>query len=212
MREEPGFTRHRSRHFDRTPGPFLLVVVATVVAALPVDARACDPIGNLPHIVDMSMQATDHTPPTLAAIPAPVFHYEDENSNGIGGCGAKCGDGSWIGIPAVATDDMTAPERIGYRLSLESGTLPPNVGLLTMAQDPIFGFVRIYIREETTDFNFTLQVVAIDAAGNESAPQTVVVEHHDSGCSIAGTRISRPGLGWIMLGALIVTAYRRRRR
>jgi len=190
-----------------------LLVVVTIVGALRAEARACDPIGNLPHIVDTSMQATDHTPPTLAAIPTPVTHYEDDNSNGVGGCGAKCGDGSWIGIPAVATDDMTAPERIGYRLSLQSGTLPPNVGLLTMAQDPIVGFVRIYIRAETTDFTFTLQVVAVDAAGNESAPQSVVVEHHaDSACSIGATRTSRPGLGWLVLGALIVTACRRRRR
>jgi len=91
-------------------------------------------------------------------------------------------------------------------------TVPPDVGLTTMTQDPISGFVRVYIREETTDFNFTLRVVAIDAAGNESAPQTVVVEHHDSGCSIGGTRISRPGLGWIALAALMVIAHRRRRR
>jgi hypothetical protein len=82
-----------------------------------------------------------------------------------------------------------------------------------MAQDPISGFVRIYIREETTEFNFTLQVVAIDKAANESAPQSVVVEHHvDSECSIAGTRPSRFGLGWLAFLALIVTAYRRRRR
>ncbi len=190
-----------------------LIVVVTIVAALRADARACDPIGNLPHILDPSMQATDHTPPTLPAIPAAVTHYEEGSSNGIGcGVGAKCGDGSWIGIPAMATDDMTAPEQIGYRLSLESGTVPPDVGLTTMTQDPISGFVRVYIREETTDFNFTLRVVAIDAAGNESAPQTVVVEHHDSGCSIGGTRISRPGLGWIALAALMVIAHRRRRR
>jgi len=54
--------------------------------------------------------------------------------------------------------------------------------------------------------------VAIDLAGNESAPQTVHVEHHSDSCSIAGARPSRPGLGWIALVALIVTAYRRRRR
>jgi hypothetical protein len=190
-----------------------LIVVVTIVAALRADARACDPIGTCPHMLDPSMQATDHTPPTLPAIPAAETHYEEGSSNGIGcGVGAKCGPGSWIGIRAMATDDMTAPEQIGYRLSLESGTVPPDVGLTTMTQDPFLGFVRIYIREETTEFNFTLRVVAIDAAGNESAPQTVVVEHHDSGCSIGGTRICRPGLGWIVFGALFATAYRRRRR
>jgi hypothetical protein len=59
-----------------------LIVVVTIVAALRADARACDPIGNLPHILDPSMQATDHTPPPLPAIPAAVTHYEEGSSNG----------------------------------------------------------------------------------------------------------------------------------
>ena len=101
-----------------------LAVVATVVCALRVDARACDPVGTFPHTVDMSMQAADQTPPTLPAIPAPIVHYADDTSDGVGCGGAKCGDVTYVGIPAVATDDMTDRYRIGYRLSLESGTLP----------------------------------------------------------------------------------------
>ncbi|HEY7375108.1 MAG TPA: hypothetical protein VIF57_23300 [Polyangia bacterium] len=47
-------------------------VVATVVAVLRADARACDPVGDFPHTVDPSMQAADQTPPNLPALPAPT--------------------------------------------------------------------------------------------------------------------------------------------
>jgi len=187
-----------------------LVIVATVVTALRADARACSPIPTYEHEVDTSMQATDHTPPTLPAIPPPEFHYADDSPDI--GCGPSCTPSSSIGIPAVATDDMTDRYSIGYRLTLESGTLPQGVTLPAKDIDPNGDVVRVFIGHETTEMDFTLRVVAIDLAGNESAPQTVRVEHHPDSCSIAGARPSRPGLGWIALVALIVTAYRRRRR
>jgi hypothetical protein len=113
----------------------------------------------------------------------------------------------------VATDDMTPRARIGYRLSLESGTLPLDVALPVNAIEPNGDLVQVQFNSETTAwFNFTLQVVAIDLAGNESPPQTVVVHpSHGQDCSVARARASRPGLGWIALVALLVTAYRRRR-
>ena len=190
-----------------------LVVVAIVVGALRVDSRACSPIGTFPHIVDTSMQATDQTPPTLPAIPAPLFRHDDASSSDLDGCNPKC-EVTYVGIPAVATDDMTPRARIGYRLSLVSGTLPPDVALPVNAIEPNGDRVQVQFNSETAVwFTFTLQVVAIDLAGNESPPQTVVVDHHsDSECSIANARTSRSGLGWIALVALIVTAYRRRRR
>ncbi len=191
-----------------------LVVVASVVAALRVDARACSPVPTFPHTVDPSMQATDQTPPTLPAIPPPQFHYDDDSSSDLNGCTPKCGGATYVGIPAVATDDMTNRYSIGYRLTLESGTLPPDLALPATAINPTGDVVRVFFNRDTTgSFVFTLQVVAIDLAGNESAPQTVVVDNHtDSECSIANGRTSRSGLGWIALAALIVTAYRRRRR
>jgi len=188
-----------------------LVIVATVVTALRADARACSPIDPNKHVVDTSMQATDHTPPTLPAIPPPEFHFADDSSDGLG-CGPMCTPFSFVKIPAVATDDTTAPGAIGYRLTLDSGTLPPGVVLPITATDPHGDAVLVFIGNEATSLDFTLQVVAIDLAGNESAPQTVHVEHHSDSCSIAGARPSRPGLGWIALVALIVTAYRRRSR
>ena len=187
-----------------------LVIVATVVTALRADARACSPVPIDEHEVDPSMQATDQTPPTLPAIPPPTFHYVDDSPDI--GCAPSCSSSSFVGIPAVATDDTTEPGKIGYRLTLESGTLPPGVVLPTKAMDPTFDVVRVLIGHDTMSMDFTLRVVAIDEAGNESAPQTVQVLRDPDSCSIAGSRPSRPGLGWLAIVALIVTAYRRRRR
>ncbi len=187
-----------------------LAVVAIVVAALRVEARACEPIPDHAHTIDTSMQATDRTPPTLPVIPAPTFHYGEDVSDA---CTADCVGPTYVAIPAVATDDMTESFKIGYRFSLASGTLPPGLALPTTARDPLGDIVRVHFPDTTSSMDFTLQVVAIDLAGNESTPQTVHVEHHaDSGCSIAGGRVSRSGGGWIVFAALIVTGYRRRRR
>lgn len=189
-----------------------LAVVATAVAVLPADARACDPVGDFPHTVDPSMQTTDQTPPTLPAIPAPAIHYGADDSSGCGG--AKCGDATYVGIAAVATDDMTPPAGIGYRLSLTDGSLPPNTTLPTTAIDPLVDQVRVYFPHDTVGFDFTLQVVAIDRAGNESQPQTVHVHHFESSeCSLGrGGGSARPVLGWIAVTVLIGAARRRRRR
>jgi hypothetical protein len=189
-----------------------LAVVATAVSALRVDARACEPVGTFPHTVDMSMQAADQTPPTLPAIPAPIVHYADDTSDGVGCGGAKCGDVTYVGIPAVATDDMTDRYRIGYRLSLESGTVPANFALPTTAIDPTGDAVRIFFNSDIDSFDFTLQVVAIDLAGNESAPQSVRVVQMNHACAIAGAPAAPSRCGSVVLATALVLAARRRCR
>ena len=213
MRANSRFAARRSRHFDRGLGLVGVAIVAMVVVVPRGDARACELIADREHTVDPTMQATDQTPPTLPAIPAPKFHHVDDPSDGIGCGGSSCGQIDYFGIPAVATDDVTSPYKIGYRLTLESGTLPRDVDLPTTDRDPLGDVVRVHFDLGTTpSMDFTLRVVAIDLAGNESAPQSVRVERHDdSACSIAGGRAFRPELGWIALLALVFTAYRRRR-
>ena len=194
---------------NRLIPPLLAGVV--VVAAPWSDARACDPIGQFNHTIDPSMQPADQTPPTLPALPSAMLHYAQDSA----GCGAaKCGDATFAAIPAVATDDMTPAQQIGYRVSLASGTLPADFSLPATAVDPIAGFIRLYFNADTaSSFDFTLQVVAIDLAGNESEPQTVRVTD-DSGhaCAVARGRASRTDLGWAAPLALLALAYRRRRR
>jgi hypothetical protein len=151
-----------------------ILIAAAPLASLvvPGPARACEPIGEIAHTVIASMQATDQTPPTLPALPPAEVHRSDGSNQG--GCGASsCRDVGIISIAALATDDMTQRERIGYRFTLESGTLPASLALPTTAIQGTTLWWGADTGEEPIDV--TLRVVAIDLAGNESAPQTVRV-------------------------------------
>jgi MYXO-CTERM domain-containing protein len=190
-----------------------VLAIAAFVALLRSDARACDEVPSPPHTIDSSMQAIDHTPPTLPAIPALDVYYAPTSPQGCD-CG-NCGENSYFGFSAVARDDMTPRTRIGYRMSLESGTLPRGVELPATAIEPNGDIVQVQFNSETVAAlgNFTLRVIAIDLAGNESAPQIVVMRPASgSECSVSSARASRSGLGWLAFLALIVAAYRRRRR
>jgi hypothetical protein len=62
------------------------------------------------------------------------------------------------------------------------------------------------------DFDFTVQLIAIDAAGNESTPKTVRV-FAGGGCSVGGRRVSRtPAIVALFLALATVAAALRRRQ
>src|SRR5215831_13807846 len=122
-----------------------LVVAAAAAAAMESHARAC-PALNTFHMVDAAMQGRDQTPPTLPPIPEAMVHYADNSSDGSGCGGPPCGDVSYIAFAAVATDDTTTPDRIGYRLSLADGsTLPPAVSLPSSAIEPSGNRVYVFL-------------------------------------------------------------------
>ena len=182
------------------------LLAAVVVAATSPDARACKRLGPIAHVVDPSLQETDHTPPTLVLPPARI-HYGDSSQ---GGCGTDCPDTGIIHIPAVATDDM--PGRIGYRFTLEAGELAPGLTLPDTAVEPnVPDAVEMYWNGSTgRPIDFTLQVMAIDLAGNESAPQSLrIMDDTSHACAVARGRTARPGsIAWL---ALLVAAGVRRR-
>ena len=191
----------------------LLAVV--LVCALRADARACSISPPRTHVVDPSMQATDQTPPTLP--PVTVLHI----TRGTGGdqCGfshGTCDANGVIALSAPATDNVTAATSIGYRYTLEAGSLPQDFALPTDAREP-YGD-EIFLRWTDGDTNsqesidFTVRVVAIDLAGNESAPQSVRVIDDRGGCAIARGGGSRSARGWIVLALLVLAARRRRLR
>ena len=191
-----------------------LLVVAVIVAALRADARACKRLGPIPHVVDPSLQETDHTPPTLPGIQRAHLHYGDGSSS-QGGCASDCPDVGFISIPADATDDMTAPERIGYRYTLEAGELPPGLTLPATAVERNGSNAVVMDWDSTTGrpVDFTLQVVAIDLAGNESAPQSVAItDDRSHACAVVRAQASRSGVAWTILVALVASAAFRRRR
>jgi len=186
----------------------LLLIAAGFVAALQDDARACSPPNpGSPHTVNTSLQETDQTPPTLPAIPPPIVRRFEATGCSGGGCPAS---GS-IAIEAVATDDVTAPNQIGYRFTLASGTLPEGFTLPSYARDPV-GTTAFLFWDGDGDLDFTLEVVAIDLAGNESTPQTVRVADDGGACTVAPGRLRRAPLAGVVLAALLVAARRSRRR
>jgi hypothetical protein len=209
----------------RAPGLFVAAASALPLFA-PAPARACSVAAPTTHVVDPAMQATDQMPPTLSPIPAPVIG-RGFAPGGCSGSSSSCDDIGVIQIEPKATDDMTPAEKIGFRITLAAGTLPSGLTLPADAIDlpPGFPFVGLtWVDGATNDqdpLDFTLSIVAVDLAGNESAPQTVVV-HDDGGgsggssCQLASGRSGRsgrtptPAAICLTFFALLVAARRRR--
>jgi hypothetical protein len=147
------------------PAVAVAAAIGTLASLRP--ARACDPVGLTPHTVTPALQASDQTPPTLPALPSAIVYRPGE-----AGCGGSCG---WrIEIAALATDDMTSSSQIGYRIT-PARTLPAGFTVPDFAVDPVGDHVVLYGDFGDDPFGFTLRVVAIDLAGNESPPQNVEV-------------------------------------
>lgn len=195
----------------------LAIAIAAVTAWPPAPARACSVAGPGPHVVDPALRATDQTPPTF---PAPVSYEVSRGTQSSGGCSHNTCDGvGFIYLSADATDDATPSERIGYRLSREDGTLPTGLILPHGAIEPAQSGPGLALFWDSgagdgdEPIDVTLRVVAIDLAGNESAPQIVRV-HDDpgGGCGIARGGGSRTGRAALVMAALLLAARRRRRR
>jgi hypothetical protein len=178
------------------------------------------------------MQATDQVAPTLDPLPPPTIGRGYAPS-GCSGSGSTCDDIGTVLITPSAMDDMTPPDGIGFRITLAGGTLPPGFTLPTGAikREPSYAYLLLTWVDGATDdqdaIDFTLSIVAVDLAGNESAPQTVVVKDSGAGsggsggCRLSASRRSGPVAGpaagptapaGIVLGLLGLALATRRRR
>jgi hypothetical protein len=192
--------------------------VAAAAAALPAPARACSLPAPPIHVVEPAMQATDQTPPTLPATSAPAI-ARGFAAGGCSGSGSSCDDIGIVSVQPNALDDMTPPERIGFRITLAGGALPSGLTLPadTIERDPGYALRLIWVDGATDNqdaIDFTLSIVAIDLAGNESVPQTVVVQDRGSGsggCRLSSGRSSAPAAICLVFSALLVAARLRRR-
>ena len=172
-------------------------------------ARACDPIGTIPFTITPSPD--DMVGPTLPEIPPPRIERADQSSPD--GCTrSKCGGEGSVSIAAVARDDLTRYP--GYRFTLVAGTLPPGYVLPSFPVQPLGDRVVLFGAAGPDDgaIDYTLQVIAIDEAGNESGPQTVRVYADQVGCAIAGWRVTPGGLACVAAAALLLRRRSRRIR
>ena len=133
--------------------------------------------------------------------------------------GASCDEAGIIVIEGLASDDRTPQDRIGYLFSWAEGRLPAGMTLSGQALDmPIFdGRFQLEWNDGASGdqeaLAFALDVVAVDAAGNESPPQRLrVMDPGSGGCRVAAKGASIPDGTLLVILAVIAAGTRRRRR
>ena len=186
-----------------------MVLPALVVLALPGPARACDPFFPGAHTIDPAAVGVDTTPPQLPQPQVTGLHRVDNDAGP--GCGGKCGWDHTATLTNLATDDMTTVDRIGYRLTPVAGSEPRSNTWHGQAIVGTLGGMLMLFWDSDDDFDFTLQVIAIDAAGNESAPQTVRLHDDSGGCSVSRRR-ARGACPLVIVALALAGATARRRQ
>jgi hypothetical protein len=198
----------------------LLGAFTAVLLGMPARGHACS-IAQTPHVVVPAMQATDHQPPTLA----PIVHVQITRGQGSGdnGCssiGSSCDDLGRVTFLVAATDDMTPAAQIGYGFSLTGGALPQGFVLpATALRAQADGSLTLVWEDGATDaqeaLDFTLRLVAIDLAGNESEPQMIRIQQGSAGGCRLGGPVHNNGDATILFAGIALLALmgpRRRRR
>jgi len=193
----------------------VLVVAATWVRAASV--HACSVAGPQPFEIDPAMSATDTVAPKLTGLSVTsIKRGKGSENTGCGSSGTSCDDLGWIAILPTATDDHTPTDQLGYSLSLARGELPEGLTLPTEAFElPAPGKeIRLSWLDGQTDdqepFAFTLSVVVIDLAGNETFPMEIQVANGgNGGCSVG--RFGYPNVAALTSAAFALAALTRRR-
>ena len=193
-----------------TVGLGAFLVLAGLV--FPGRARTCDPATPFLHTINPAQVGVDQTPPQLGEVAVAELRNV-EHGFFHDGCAGKCGWDHSARLINLGTDDMTPVDRIGYRVTLVAGAAS---ALTTGGGRAILGDAGGSLTlfwDGDDDFDFTLQLIAVDAAGNESAPKTVHVSD-GGGCSVSGRR-ARDGFALavvaLALGSAAARPLRRRR-
>jgi hypothetical protein len=173
---------------------WVAAAIASVTMTLAGYAWCCSIAGPSPLVIDPAEQAVDVTPPGQVAVMAPQL------KRGVGpsssGCGERtatsCDDLGTLTLHVVPpADDRTAPEQIGYRIRVIAGTPPSGLTFPDQAVVPYAGRLDFVWIDGATDdqepIDFTIEIVAVDRAGNQGQPSAPVriVDDRDGGCRVA---------------------------
>jgi hypothetical protein len=183
----------------------LLVAFALVVNARPADAccavaggGACGYGGYTLHETDPA-QADDTTPPSAPTVDVDIVRYDQ-------GCGSH---GLDLELAMQATDDRAPGERIGFLVTVASGSFSLEVDEGAIVP---YGPVSFYFAEDELPFAGELEVRAVDLNGNIGEPTLVEVSSNGpSRKRFASVRGASPLLTFGMIGVALVIACRRRR-
>ncbi|HEY6722453.1 MAG TPA: MYXO-CTERM sorting domain-containing protein [Polyangiaceae bacterium] len=169
------------------------------------EARACSWTGPDPYQVEANPD--DTTPPVLAAAEVTIQRRRGDND------GVNCGDIGSYTITVEASDDKTPEDELGFSLALVEGSLPFTVPQGDVALD-VDGDVSGAFVDEGTAFRGTLEVRAVDRAGNRSEPILVSAsgDHltQDEGCtcSAAGKPSNTSGGVWVLAVSMLLALRR----
>ena len=192
----------------RGTGGFAVLLMLTA-SSFTGRARACEPWVPSEQTIDPAQVGVDQTPPQLAQ---PSVAELQKNDTGGTGCTPKCGSDHSARLTNLATDDTTPVDKIGYRVTLVAGTAA-NLSTGLRNDIPVLatsvGLTVFWDGDD--DFDFTIQVIAVDAAGNESAPRTVQISSGGGGCSI-GHRRAGDGVALAVVALALASARARRLR
>ena len=138
--------------------------------------------------MDPALQATDSVAPSPFT-EATAFAYRGLGTVCKGNICTSftCGDSGAIELTFVPpTDDQTPEAELGYRIELIEGVLPqPMLDDISQARPLTPTLVFNVGFDDVTRLDAVIALVAVDRAGNESAP-SAPIELRDSGCVKAG--------------------------
>jgi hypothetical protein len=163
-----------------------LLLSTTLAGAVP-PASTCIFAPQVAHRVDATLQRDDAAAPsTPVVVSVDAFRRNGMTCTRASCVANSCGDTGTVRIDlAPSADDATPPDELGYRLLLVRGQLPESmrgsIDVTLAAGQPWFlrpGF------SELPALDVTLAAVAVDAAGNVSAPTEPFTVQFD-GCTLA---------------------------
>lgn len=139
------------------------------------------------HRVDAELGSTDTSAPEVPVLVEVATFRRNGMTCTLASCVANsCGNTGTVRIAlAPAADERTPVDELGYRLVLVSGVLPASMKELVGVD--LAGDRPVFLRpafEEVPALDVMLAAVAIDAAGNESAPSEPFAVRFD-GCTLA---------------------------
>jgi hypothetical protein len=164
-----------------------MLLVGSLLMGAADPASTCIFIPPLLHRVDAALKRVDaEAPLTPTLVSVDTFRRNGMTCTRASCVQNSCGDTGTIRIElAPSADDVTPAAELGYRLLVMRGELPASLqdamGVTLAAGRPV------YLRpsfDELPALDLELAAVAVDAAGNESAP-TEPFEIRFDGCTLA---------------------------